>query len=143
MTCADASFLVSAFLGDEHGAAAWRWWQSTRQVLMVSRLALFEAENAIRAAPFWGNCAPLESETALHGLVRARLEGFIERREVPIRRLYPAAQRLSIHHTGPTVFGVLDILHVASAQEMGATQFVSFDLPQRRLASAAGLGVAP
>ena len=143
MCCADASFLVSVFLGDEHGAEAWRWWQSTRQVLTVSRLALFEAENAIRAAPFCGKCTPAEANAALDGLVRARMEGFIERREIPTRRLYPAAQRLSTHHTGPEVYGAMDILHVAAAQELGAKHFASFDGPQRKLAEAAGLDVVP
>jgi len=143
MCCADASFLVSAFLGDEHGTDAWRWWQSTRQVLTVSRLALFEAENAIRAAPHCGKCTLPESKSALDGLVRARLEGFIERQEVPVRRLYPEAQRLSTHHTGPEVYGAMDILHVAAAHELGATQFASFDLSQRKLASATGLEVVP
>jgi predicted nucleic acid-binding protein len=140
---ADASFLVSAFLGDDNGERAWRWWQTSRSVIRISRLVLLEAENAIRAAPFSNKCSREESSQALNGLVRARLEGMIERREVESRRLYPAAQRLSIHHTGPDVFGAMDILHVAAALESDARYFASFDASQRKLAKAAGLAVVP
>ena len=143
MCFADASFLVSALLRDGHGADAWRCWSSTRAVLAVTRLVLFEAENAIRVAPYCGKCSAAQSKSALDGLVRARLEGLVECREIPTRRLYPAARRLSVHHTGPDVFGAMDILHVASAQDIGSKQFASFDLPQRKLAAAAGLIVVP
>ena len=140
---ADASFLVSAFLGDDRAPAAWRWWTHSRAVLTVSRLTLFEAENAIRAAPFSGKATSQEAELALTGLVRARMEGLIERREIQNRRLYPAAHRLSMLYTGPGVYGAMDILHIATAQEVGSRRFVSFDLQQRRLATAAGLIVEP
>jgi|GEM_PF-1187430 len=120
---ADASFLVSAFLGDENGERAWRWWQASRAVIKVSRLVLLETENAIRAAPFSAKCSAEESRQALNGLVRARLEDMIERREIENRRLYPSAQRLSSHHTGPDVFGAMDILHVATALEGGMQIF--------------------
>jgi hypothetical protein len=68
MWYADASFLVSAFLGDDHATGSWRWWQTSRHVLIVSRLALFEAENAIRAAPHCGKSTQADSHAALQGL---------------------------------------------------------------------------
>ena len=86
----------------------------------------------------------LEDEfKALEGMKRFTLEGFIELREVPVRRLYPAARRLSQFHTQKAGYGAMDILHVASALDMGATVFLSFDQRQRQLASAEGMHVQP
>lgn len=144
MMFADASFLVSAFVGDRNGVAAWRWWRRQKLApLLVSRMALFEAENTIRCGEWDGRWDKTRAEQALAGLHRARLEGLIERREVSNRRVYPAAQRLSLCHTGPETYGAMDIVHVASAQELKATHFVSFDQPQRRLAKAEGMRACP
>ncbi len=144
MIFADASFLVSAFVGDQNGVTAWRWWRRHSLVpLLVSRMALFEAENTIRCGEWDGRWDKARADQALAGLQRARLEGLIERREVSNRRIYPAAQRLSLHYIGPETYGAMDIVHVASAQELGATHFVSFDGAQRRLAKAEGLVVCP
>lgn len=72
---------------------------------------------------------------------RMLLEGFIELWEVPVKRLYPAARRLSQFHTQTAGYGAMDIIHVASAQDMGATIFLSFDRRQRELAKAEGIKV--
>ncbi len=143
MHFADASFLVSAFINDENGPAAWRWWSVSDATLTVSRLVLFEAENAIRCGPFDGRCSHERSHDALTQLADALRQGLIVRRELSSNRLYPAAQRLSMRHTGPETYGAMDIIHVAAAQELRATRFVSFDLAQRRLAAAEGLTVCP
>jgi predicted nucleic acid-binding protein len=76
-------------------------------------------------------------------LKRALLEGVIVLREVPNRRLYPEARRLSQHHTIKAGYGAVDILHVAAAKDMGATALLSFDERQKQLAKAEGFKVAP
>ncbi len=139
----DASFLVSAFLNDANGPRAWDWWLSEGVTLTVSRMVLFEAENTLRCGPCVGKCTHAQAQLALEGLLRTRLEGGIVRREISCRRLYPAAQRLSMCYTGPETYGAMDIIHVAAAQELRATHFVSFDHAQRRLAAAEGMTVCP
>jgi hypothetical protein len=80
MIFADASFLVSAFVGDQNGVAAWRWWRRhSLAPLLVSRMALFEAENTIRCGEWDGRWDKARADQALAGLQRARLEGLIER----------------------------------------------------------------
>jgi predicted nucleic acid-binding protein len=49
---------------------------------------------------------------------------------------------LSRKHTPKLGTRSLDVLHVASALELGMKRFVTFDEPQGRLASAVGLKVA-
>ena len=143
MTFADASFLVSLFARDENGPKAWKWFQEANAILIASRLVYFEAENSIRALVVAGKCKAQKANNALEEMKRARLEGIIELREIPVRRLYPAAHRLSVYHTLERTFGAMDIIHVATALELGAKTFVSFDTRQRELAEAEGLVVAP
>jgi hypothetical protein len=107
----------------------------------VSRLGIFETGNAIRAWAVAGNSRSSEMQFAIEGLRRAELEGIIVRRSVPERRLFPHATRLSQHHTITRVYGALDILHVATALELSARSFLSFDERQRELATKEGLTV--
>jgi predicted nucleic acid-binding protein len=143
MHFADASFLVSAFLGDANGSKAWKWWASSKAVLHVSRLVLLEAENTIRSSVFQHAVAQQDSIEALHLLKRALADGVLVRREISSARLYPAAQRICMRHTGPETFGTMDIIHVACAVELGVTHFISFDRSQRKLAAAEGLVACP
>jgi hypothetical protein len=76
---------------------------------------------------------------ALENLKRAQLEGFIELWEVPVRRLYPDARRLSLHHNKIKSYGAMDILHVASALDMRCDLLLTFDVAQAELARAEGL----
>ncbi len=132
---ADASFLVAAFApADEHNREAWRWWSQRDGAIHATRLALFEAENTIRGFPLGGKCSVAEARRWIHGIHRAILEGLIERREAPLHRVLPLAHRLSLHHTLQATFGAMDILHVAAALDLKATEFLSFDGRQRELA---------
>lgn len=140
---AEASFLVAAFAPDEHTAKAWRWWHRWDSVLWTSRLALFEAENTIRVMPLSGKCKPAESRWGIEKMKRAILEGLIVVREVPVRRLYPAAVRLSQHHCTTAGYGAMDIIHVAAALDMRADVLLTFDHQQGTLAKAEGLRVMP
>lgn len=143
MHFADASFLVSAFLGDENGPKAWKWWAKSQAVLHVTRLVLLETENAIRSSVFQRGVSQRDSIEALNLLKRALTDGVLVRRELSSQRIYPAAQRICVRNTGPETFGTMDIIHVASAQEFGASHFVSFDRSQRKLAAAEGMAACP
>lgn len=143
MTYADASFLAALFARDDHGQKALAWWRRNNAILTASRLVLFEAENCIRTLPLAGKCTRTESLWALDQMKRARLEGLIEVRELPNKRLFPAAQRLSLHHSDTRTFGAMDIIHVATALELSARTFLSFDGRQRELAETEGLETAP
>ena len=53
------------------------------------------------------------------------------------------AERLTLHHTPRYGARALDILHVATAQQLAVTEFMTFDTNQRRIAVAAGLAASP
>ena len=143
MNFTDASFLVSYFAGAEHAAEARTWWRKTNAVLTASRLVLFEAENSIRTLPLSGKISRATARWAIEQMKRFIAEGFIEVRELSSKRIYPAARRLSGHYCEQRSFGAMDIIHVASAQEMKAEMFLSFDGKQRELAAAEGMEVRP
>jgi len=141
---ADASFIVAAFShDDEHNRRAWKWWGRHGGAIHATRLALFESENTIRGFPVAGRCTSTEAEHWIEGIQRAVLEGMIERREAPFHRVLPLARRLSLHHTVQSTFGAMDILHVAAALEINASEFLSFDEKQNEMAEQEGLATLP
>jgi len=80
---ADASFIVAAFApADEHNRAAWRWWRKWDAGIVVSRLAVFEAENTIRGFPVGGKCSHPAAQSALEGIKRAIMEGLLIERDI-------------------------------------------------------------
>lgn len=143
MIYADASFIVALFVReDDHWQEAWYWWRTEGgPSLIVTRLGMFESENTIRALAASKRIRPVESRQALAGIHRASMEGILIRRIAPEHQLFPAAPRLSQHHTLKTTFGALDILHVASAIHLKVKRFLSFDQRQCYLAEAEGLEV--
>lgn len=50
---------------------------------------------------------------------------------------------LATNHSSTTGCRSLDILHVAAAQKLGASEILSFDTRQRALAAQMGLRVKP
>ena len=136
---ADASFIVSSCADDEHTPLARSWFRRNSHTVFTSRLALFEAENTILRMRVSQRLTEEKTFKTLENLKCAQLEGFIELWEVPVRRLYPAARRLSLHHNKIKSYGAMDILHVASALDMRCNVLLTFDEPQAELARAEGL----
>jgi len=60
----------------------------------------------------------------------------------PWPQIHAAAERLSELYTEANGHRSIDILHVATAIELGAREFLTFDANQKKLAEAEGL-VAP
>jgi len=141
---ADTSFVISAFVQDEFNNSVWRWWKRHSMAsVFITPLVLFEAENSIRGFPIAGKCVPDEARSALEGIKRGLLEGLFICQSVHAKRLFPQATRLSFHHTLSATFGAMDVLHVASAMELGADTFLTFDKRQGEMAAAEGLKVKP
>jgi predicted nucleic acid-binding protein len=53
------------------------------------------------------------------------------------------AERLSARHTGANGHRAFDVLHVATALHLGAQEFLTFDVNQRKLAAAEKLKAKP
>ena len=140
----DASFLVSAFGEDGNTLAAKRWLRRCTQFpILVTRLSILEAETALRAAVAGGRLTPVKMQSALAAIHRATLEGYVERKDIPLNQWFPQAHRISAHAQTGCVCRALDVLHVAAAVILKAGGLLSFDKHQRELAELEDLAVAP
>ncbi|WP_395749042.1 PIN domain-containing protein [Prosthecobacter sp.] len=140
----DASFIVSAFGEDANSSKAKRWLrQCAAFPILISRLTLLEAETALRAATADGRLTNDKMQTALSGIHRAVLEGYLQRKDVPHHQWFPQSHRISMHASTGCVCRALDVLHVAAAVILKSSGFLTFDRHQRELAKAEGLEVAP
>jgi predicted nucleic acid-binding protein len=87
------------------------------------------------------------TESQLRGALRSFRDdvesGFLQVPEDELQAVYREAELLSASHTVSTGARSLDVLHVAAALVLKASEFVSLDRRQRLLASRAGLKVLP
>ena len=58
-------------------------------------------------------------------------------------KVISAAEQLSAKHTSREGYRAFDILHVATALELGAKEFLTFDARQSALGTAVGLKIKP
>ena len=100
-----------------------------------------EFVNALQLKVFFKNATP-QQVTAARGLVEADLKS-----GVPISaggdwpNIFREGVKLAEQHTGAVGCRSLDILHCAAAKALAATEFISTDARQKKLATAMGLNL--
>ena len=138
-TYVDPSALLKLYIPQPESAAMNGWRARIRGALAITHHGRAEIVNGICLAAFRGDLTAEDMNDALASFK----EDFGEGRYFPADLLWRAAlQRsaeLSRQHTPSLGCRSLDVLHVASALELGLRHFLTFDLRQRRLARAAGL----
>jgi predicted nucleic acid-binding protein len=140
---ADSSFLVSCYLLDANTARAKAWLLKTSAPLPFTDLHLLEVSNAMRLGVFRDVITKTEAKAALADIDSDLLEGRLLESAVDWASAFHAAARLSEKHSAIIGSRSLDILHIAAAKALRATELLSFDTRQRALAAAAGLQVFP
>jgi len=141
--CCDTSFLVSLYVRDANNLAANSYLSKLNGPPTLSLFNQFEFEQALRFLVWRGILAEhdaLQYQTAFevdctHGqfiLANANVTAILHE-----------GRRLSAKYTTREGFRTLDIVQVAAALHLGATDFLTFDANQRKLARAEGLKVAP
>jgi predicted nucleic acid-binding protein len=139
--CCDTSFLVSLYKEEPRSSEAKATLANEQRRLQISELIFYEFSNAIRFAA----CRRfIQKELAL--TIIRDLEVDLARKRLAIAPLsLPAtlaeAKRLSATHTLTGGHRSMDILHVATALQLKASLFLTFDENQRTLARAEGLQV--
>ena len=136
---ADPSALLKLYLNEPESRAmtAWRAKQSGPlpvtlhgRVELINGLALAAHRRLITDAAFAGALAALDDDFET---------GRCRQTDLLWRSALKRAGELSRQHTRTLGTRSLDVLHVASALELGLRRFVSFDERQLKLAQAAGL----
>lgn len=94
-------------------------------------------------AVFQQRLTTAESLAAWQEVQQDVVSGVLEGKSCLWEKLVREAESLAEHHTPVIGARSLDILHVAAALVLGATEFCTFDTRQGKLAKAAGLHVQP
>ena len=143
MIVADTSFLLSLYGNDPNTAQATAKFRLLPTPIQIHAFNDLEFENAVRNLVFRQKIAPdvaaLWQSAHRADKVAAKLS---ESNQDPATVLVEA-MRISAAHTETIGSRAYDILHVAAAKALGATEFLSLDSNQRKLAAAEGLLVGP
>ena len=141
----DTSFLCALYRKQDNSAQALAWRDQMREPLHVTRLLLWEFRQSVRFQAFRHSRNrdvgyPLhEAEKMLSDLHDDMRDGLVISLEIDFIDLLLTAERISKVCTFAGGHRSFDILHVATALELGAKEFLSFDGNQNELAAAEGL----
>lgn len=141
---ADPSALLKLYLHQSDSAAMNAWRRRTRGALVLTLHGRAEIVNGICLAAFRGAISAEARDDALASFDEDVAAGRYGSADLLWRAALQRSADLSRKHTGALGCRTLDVLHVASALELGLPRFLTFDARQRGLARAVGLRlVAP
>jgi predicted nucleic acid-binding protein len=136
----DTSFVVSLYLADRHSSEAERR-MALRPHLWLTPLHRAEWIHAIERHVFQKHLARREAQQIYLNFEKDRATGVWVEVALP-DSAYDACEELARRHAARLGNRTLDTLHVASALELKAERFWTFDDLQAKLARAAGLKTA-
>ncbi len=145
----DTSFLYGFYLKQSNSPAAAACAATMKEPLHLTELLRFEFRQSLRFQVWRHLANPREGVTRSHAdAAMSQLESDFES---GVAVLVPCdliavvrrAEALSQSHTTAAGTRGFDLLHVATALYLGASDFLSFDELQRRLAKAEGLRTRP
>jgi predicted nucleic acid-binding protein len=140
---ADTSVLFSLYVTDANSPRADAWRQANPVPLGFTGFHRIELRNALSVAVFQQRLTTAESLAAWQEVRQDLASGLLVAKPDLWEKLIREAESLAEHHTPVLGTRSLDILHVAAALVLGATDFCTFDTRQGKLANAAGLHVQP
>lgn len=139
-TYADTSFFVSLYLRDQHSSEAERWVTSGADVWLTP-LNVAEWTHAIEQHVFRKKLSASGSR-GLHDLFLKDVQGGVWIEVSLPESAYSRCIDLARRYTARIGLRTLDTLHVATALELDARSFWTFDERQRKLAKAVGLKIS-
>jgi predicted nucleic acid-binding protein len=140
-TYADPSALLKLYVHEPESAAMSRWRARVRGALPLTEHGRVEIVNGICLAAF----RKAISIEAMSDALASFDEDLGETRYIHADVLWRATLRraadISLSHTSHVGCRTLDVVHVATAVELGLRRFLTFDRRQQALARAVGLTV--
>jgi len=133
----DTSFFVSLYLTDRHTAEVERR-LSSRPSLWMTPVHVAEWAHAVEQHVFRKAISRSEADRLVQRFQEHRTQNLWREAPLPDRAFEVCAQ-LAQRHAARLGVRTLDTLHVASALELKAEQFWTFDDRQAKLALAVGL----
>jgi predicted nucleic acid-binding protein len=133
----DSSIIVSIYMLERHSSQAQQWLEA-ESALWLTPLHVVEVTHAIEQHVFWKKVTP-ENAVRLHERFKQHREsGFWQEVALP-ESAYARGIELAQRHCSRFGLRTLDTLHVASALELRASAFWTFDERQAELAKAEGI----
>jgi hypothetical protein len=138
-TYADTSFLFSLYATDANSLKADVWRQANPAPLPFSAFHRLELRNALSLAVFQQRLTLSEVQAAWQEVESDFTGGLLVARGGLWHRVVVEAEASALNDTPIVGCRTLDVLHVAAAKLIGATEFCTFDTRQSSLASRVGL----
>ena len=135
----DSSALRHLYVHGSRSAAMSAWRFRHPDALPLTRFSRAEIFNAILGAAFRGDLTEEFAQRSLAAFETDFDSGGLRLVDLPWRAALDRTAELSRTHTAKLGTRALDVLHVASALELGARTFVTYDTRQAALAKAVGL----
>lgn len=145
----DTSFLCALYVPQSTSVAAIAHYQHMTEPLYVSVLLLGEFRQSVRFQIFRHSRDVTQGYARKTGLeALAKLQANLDAGALVVTPsdwsdVLVRAEQISSQHTPSGGHRYLDILHVATALHLGAIEFLTFDVNQRKLSVAAGLAARP
>ena len=136
---ADTSFLFSLYAVDVNSARADAWRLANPAPLPFTGFHRLEFRNALSLAVFQQRLTSTEVQAVWQEVENDVAAGLLVGRGGLWHRVLVEAEISAINHTPIVGCRTLDVLHVATAKLLGATEFCSFDTRQSTLAGRIGL----
>jgi hypothetical protein len=140
---ADTSLLVSYYVTDANSAQAQTLLHATPGSLTFTGLHRLELRNALELGVFRRLMTAAQARTAWQDVQRDLRAGRLIPLAVNWVPILRSAFQMAASHSASVGCRSLDVLHIATARKIGATELLSFDSRQRTLAQAVGLTVKP
>lgn len=140
-TYADPSALLKLYVHEPESAAMSVWRRRVAGALPITEHGRVEIVNGISLARFRKAISADAWRDALASFDEDLAEGRYVQANVLWRATLRRAADLSRMHTATLGCRSLDVVHVATALELGLRHFVTFDRRQQQLARAVGLKV--
>ena len=141
--CCDTSFLFALYGNNVHTGSAIAEVQGLETPMTISPFNEYELCNAINFAVFRRFFSPAQASRLLAAFAADLDAGTLHLPVCNLALVLIEAKRLSASYTQIAGHRSFDILHVATAIQFGAREFLTFDINQRRLARAEGLEARP
>jgi predicted nucleic acid-binding protein len=141
----DTSFLCALYRLQANSPLAAAYFAAMPGALEVTTLLLYEFRQAVRFQIRLQRHDPTKGYSRAEGtkmladLKSDLISGAVTTIPAPWPQIHLAAERLSELYTDASGHRSMDILHVATATELGVKAFLTFDGNQKKLAEAEGL----
>jgi len=139
----DSGVILKLYVSEPRDKEAERLFQASPGLVPFTPLHGLEMRSALRQKLGRGEISEVECARLLQAVDYDLASGVYSTPTIAWPDVCLEAETLSAAHTVSTLCRSLDILHVALAVVLGASEFCTFDLRQARMAKAAGISVVP